>query len=167
MLAMAIMHDRFFLELRSKRSLSYAPSAFYATSAMNNPYVVYYITSTDPKQSLQVMIDEINKVKNQGFSEKELKDMKESYLTSHFLKLETNDSQTMSLGMSEIAGDWKRAETFMETVEKATVQDLNAVFKKYSSSINWTYLGKESAVTKDDFKQPQMLPGNEKVLPKK
>jgi predicted Zn-dependent peptidase len=167
MLAMAILGDRFFVELRTKRSLSYAPSAFYATSAMNNPYVVYYISSTDPKQSLQVMIEEINKVKNQGFKEKELKDMKESYLTNHFLKLETNDSQTMSLGMSEVAGDWRKAETFMDEVEKATIDDLNAVFKKYSASINWTYLGKESAVSKEDFKQPQMLPGNDKVLPKK
>ena len=167
MLAMAILGDRFFVELRTKRSLSYAPSAFYATSAMNNPYVVYYISSTDPKQSLQVMIEEINKVKNQGFKEKELKDMKESYLTNHFLKLETNDSQTMSLGMWEVAGDWRKAETFMEEVEKATIEDLNAVFKKYSASINWTYLGKESAVSKEDFKQPQMLPGNDKVQPKK
>ena len=167
MLAMAILGDRFFVELRTKRSLSYAPSAFYATSAMNNPYVVYYISSTDPKQSLQVMIEEINKVKNQGFKEKELKDMKESYLTNHFLKLETNDSQTMSLGMSEVAGDWRKAETFMEEVEKTTIDDLNVVFNKYSASINWTYLGKESAVSKEDFKQPQMLPGNDKVLPKK
>jgi zinc protease len=167
MLAMAILGDRFFVELRTKRSLSYAPSAFYATNAIMNPYVVYYISSTDPKQSLQVMIDEINKVKNQGFTEKELKDMKESYLTDHFLKLETNSSQTMSLGLSEVAGDWKKAETFMEAVEKTSVAELNAAFKKYSSSINWTYLGKESAVSKDDFKQPQMLPANEKVLPKK
>lgn len=167
MLAMAIMRDRFFVELRTKRSLSYAPSAFYATSAMNNPYVVYYISSTDPKQSLQVMIEEINKVKNQGFKEKELKDMKESYLTDHFMKLETNDSQTMSLGMSEVAGDWRQAERFMTEVEKTTIDDLNAVFKKYSASINWTYLGNESAVSKDDFKQPQMLPGNDKVSPKK
>lgn len=167
MLAMAILRDRFFVELRTKRSLSYAPSAFYAAAAINNPYVVYYISSTDPKQSLQVMIEEINKVKNQGFQEKELKDMKESYLTEHFLKLETNDSQTMSLGTSEVAGDWRKAETFMEEVEKATINDLNAVFKKYSASINWTYLGKESAVSKDDFKQPQMIPGNEKVQQKK
>ena len=98
------------------------------TAAINNPYVVYYISSTDPKQSLQVMIEEINKVKNQGFKEKELKDMKESYLTNHFLKLETNDSQTMSLGMSEIAGDWRRAETFMNEVEKTTVDDLKHLF---------------------------------------
>lgn len=167
MLAMTIMRDRFFVELRTKRSLSYAPSAFYATGAINNPYVVYYISSTDPKQSLQVMIEEINKVKNQGFKEKELKDMKETYLTNHFLKLETNASQTMSLGMSEIAGDWRKAETLMEEVEKTTVDDLNAVFNKYSTSINWSYLGKESAVSKDDFKQPQMLPANDKVSPKK
>lgn len=167
MLAMAILGDRFFVELRTKRSLSYAPSAFYATSAIKNPYAVFYISSIDPKQSLQVMIEEINKVKNQGFKEKELKDMKESYLTGHFLKLETNDSQTMSLGLSEVAGDWRKTESFMTTVDKATVNDLNAVFNKYSSSINWTYLGKESAVSKEDFKQPQMLPGNEKVLPKK
>lgn len=167
MLAMAILGDRFFLELRTKRSLSYAPAAFYATSAMKNPYSVFYISSTDPKQSLQVMIEEINKVKNQGFSEKELKDMKESYLTTHFLKLETNGSQTMSLGLSEVAGDWRNSQSFMEQVDKTTVKDLNAVFNKYSSSINWTYLGKESAVSQEDFKQPQMLPTNQKVSPKK
>ncbi len=167
MLGMAIMGDRFFLELRTKRSLSYAPGAFYATAAMSNPYAVFYISSTDPKQSLQVMIDEINKVKNQGFKEKELKDMKESYLTNHFLKLETNASQTMSLGLSEVAGDWRKTESFMNDVDKTTINDLNQAFKKYSSSINWTYLGKESAVSKDDFKQPQMLPSSEKVTPKK
>jgi hypothetical protein len=55
----------------------------------------------------------------------------------------------------------------MAEVEKTSIQDLNTVFKKYSSSINWMYLGKESAVSKDDFKQPQMLPQNEKVTPKK
>ena len=167
MLAMAIMRDRFFLELRTKRSLSYAPSASYASAAVKNPYVVFYISTTDPKQSLQVMIDEINKVKNQGFTEKELKNMKETYLTNHFLKLETNDSQTAALGASEIAGDWRKSETFMTDVDKASINDLNAAFKKYSNAINWTYLGKENAVSKDDFKQPQMLPGGEKVTPKK
>ena len=159
--------DRFFVELRTKRSLSYAPAAFYATAAIEDPYAVYYISTVDPKQSLQVMIDEINKVKNQGFTEKELKDMKESFLTNHFLGLETNGSQTMSLGHAEIGGDWRTTETFMASVEKATVKDLNAAFNKYSSSINWSYLGKEDAVSPSDFKQPQMLPATDKVTPKK
>lgn len=167
MLAMAIMRDRFFIELRTKRSLTYAPNAGYTSTIFNNPYAIFYASSTDPKQTLQVMIDQINEVKNRGFKEKELKDMKETYLTDHFLGLETNDSQTMSLGLAEVAGDWKKTETFMLDVEKTTIQDLNKVFKKYSSSINWMYLGKDSAVTKGDFKQPQMLPSAEKVSPKK
>lgn len=166
-LATAIMYDRFFVELRTKRSLSYAPAVNYASSAITSPYTVFYITTIDPKQSLQVMIDQINDVKNKGFTEKELKDMKESYLTSYFMGLETNDSQTFTLGTSEVAGDWRKAESFMQDVEKTTVQELNAVFKKYSSSINWTYLGKENAVTKEDFKQPQLIPENAKISPKK
>lgn len=167
MMAMAIMRDRFFIELRTKRSLTYAPSAGHASTIFNNPYALFYASSTDPKQTLQVMIEQINEVKNQGFKEKELKDMKETYLTGHFLDLETNDSQTMALGLAEVGGDWKKTETFMSEVENATIQDLNNVFKKYSSSINWMYLGKETAVSKDDFKQPQMLPSGGKVSPKK
>ena len=167
MLAMAILYDRLFVELRTKRSLTYAPSAGYASTVFNNPYATFYASSTDPKQTLQVMIEQINEVKNQGFKEKELKDMKESYLTEHFMGLETNDSQTMSLGLAEVGGDWRKTETFMPDVEKATVQDLNNVFKKYSSSIHWMYLGKETAVSRDDFKQPQILPPGEKVSPKK
>ena len=58
------------------------------------------------------MIEQINEVKNQGVKEKELKDMKEGYLTEHFMGLETNDSQTMSLGLqklAEIGGKQKRS----------------------------------------------------------
>lgn len=167
MIAMAIMRDRFFVELRTKRSLTYAPNAGHASTIFNNPYSIFYASSTDPKQTLKVMIEQINEVKNQGFKEKELKDMKETYLTQHFLNLETNDSQTMALGLAEVGGDWRKTETFMSEVERATIQDLNNVFKKYSTSIHWMYLGKENAVSKEDFKQPQMLPSGEKVSPKK
>jgi predicted Zn-dependent peptidase len=167
MLAMAIMRDRFFIELRTKRSLTYAPSAAFTSSIFNNPYALFYASSTDPKQTLNVMMEQINEVKNQGFKEKELKDMKETYLTGHFLDLETNDSQTMSLGLAEVGGDWRKTESFMTDVEKASIQDLNNVFKKYASTIHWMYLGKETAVTKEDFKQPQILPPGAKVSPKK
>ena len=166
-LAMSIMGDRFFVELRTKRSLTYAPAAYYTGNLISSPQAVFYASSTDPKQTLQVMVNEINNVKNQGFTEKELKDKKERFLTGHYSRLETNDTQSMWLGVAEITGSWKYTETFMSDVDKVTVKDLNTVFNKYSNSINWMYLGKESAVSKDDFKQPQMLPTNSKVSPKK
>jgi zinc protease len=109
------------------------------------------------------MIDEINNVKNQGFKEKELKDKKEEFLTNHYSRLETNAAQSQWLGAAEITGSWKYTESFMANVDKVTVKDLNDAFNKYSSSINWTYLGKERAVSKDDFKQPQILPDKNKL----
>lgn len=165
-LAMSMMGDHFFVELRTKRSLTYAPAAYYTGNMVNSPQAVFYASSIDPKQSLQVMIDEINNIKNNGFTEKELKDKKEKYLTGHYSKLETNGAQTYSLGVAEVAGSWKISETFMSDVEKVTIKDVNDVFKKYSNSINWMYLGKETAVSKEDFKQPQMLPGGEKLKTK-
>jgi len=165
--AMAVMGDRFFVELRTKRSLTYAPQAYYNTSPSKNPHAVFYASSTKPKEALQVMIDQINDVKNNGFTEKELKDKKQQFLTGYYSRLETNSAQSLSIGTYEIAGSWKNYETFMGSIDKVTVADMNKAFKKYSNSINWMYLGKESEVTKDDFKQPQILPGGTKVTPKK
>lgn len=165
--AMAIMGDKFFLELRTKRSLTYAPQAYFNTSPSKNPNAVFYASSTKPKEALQVMIDQINDVKNNGFKEKDLKDKKEEFLTGFYSRLETNDAQSISIGANEIAGSWKNFESFMGNVEKVTVADMNRVFKKYSNSINWMYLGKEAEVSKEDFKQPQILPGGAKVEKKK
>jgi predicted Zn-dependent peptidase len=166
-LASSIMNDRFFVELRTKRSLTYAPAVYYSGNLVSNPKTVFYASTTDPKQALQVMMDQINEVKNQGFTEKELLNKKAKFLTNHYSRLETNDAQTFSLGISELAGTWKHAETFITEVDKVTINDLNAVFKKYSNNINWMYLGKEQAVSKEDFKQPQLFPAGEKLTPKK
>ncbi len=165
--AMAIMGDRFFVELRTKRSLTYAPQAAFNTSLIKNPHEVFYASSTKPKEALKVMIDQINEVKNQGFKDKELKDKKEEFLTNHYSRLETNGAQSMAIGANEIAGSWKGFETLMASVDKLTVNDINKVFNKYSNSINWMYLGKEAEVSKDDFKQPQILPNSGKVEIKK
>ena len=165
-LAMSMMGDHFFVELRTKRSLTYAPAAYYTGTMVNSPQAVFYASSTDPKQALQVMINEINTIKNRGFTEKELKDKKEKFLTNHYSNLETNGAQTYSLGVAEIAGGWRIGESFMADVEKATIKDVNDVFKKYSNSINWMYLGKESAVSVEDFKQPQILPSDSKISTK-
>src|SRR5207253_71269 len=104
----SILGERYFTELRTKRSLSYAPAAFYVRSAINNPYSVIYITTTDPKQSMQVMVDEINKVKSDGFSEDELVNKREGFLTNYYLTLETTGSQADALGAAEIQGGWEQ-----------------------------------------------------------
>ena len=154
-IAMSILGDRYFTELRTKRSLSYAPAAFYAMSAINNPYSVIYIYTTNPEESMKVMVEEINKIKSEGFDEEELTDVKEVFLTSYYMTLETTSSQADVIGMSEIMGDWSQLDNFTDNVNSTTLKDINKVFDEYSKAIVWTYLGKQDMVKEDNFVQPK------------
>ncbi len=154
-IAMSILYDRYFTELRTKRSLSYAPAAYYAQSATSNPFGVIYISTTDPKQSMQVMVDELNKIKKEGFSQEELTDKKQEFLTNYYLTLETTANQADALGMAELAGGWEQLDKITEEVNNAKLEDLNKVFDKYVQAIVWTYLGKKDAVKEEDFKQTE------------
>lgn len=157
-LAMNILYDRFFVELRTKRSLSYAPSAGYNRAATTSPYSYVYISTTDPKKALDVMVMLLDSVKRSGFTDKELKDNRQGYLTNYYQKLETSSAQSSALGRSEATGSWKIDETFSDKVNAATLKDVNRTFNKYTAAIKWTYLGKKDAVQKEDFKQTKHIP---------
>ncbi len=152
-LALSILGDRFFEELRTKRSLSYAPSA-HSNGFAGRPTNDIYISTTDPKASLEVMIEEVNKVKTDGYSESELDGKKQAYLTGYYMGQQTNSSISMSLGINEMTGGWENADSFTEKVLKTNVKDLNKVVQEYGDKIYWTYLGKEELVKPEYFQQP-------------
>ncbi|MEZ5013900.1 MAG: insulinase family protein [Chitinophagales bacterium] len=154
-IGISILGDRYFTELRTKRSLSYAPAAFYAGAATSNPYGVIYISTTDPKQSMQVMVDELNKIKKEGFSEEELTDKKQEFLTNYYLTLETTANQADALGAAELAGGWESLDKITDEVNNTKLEEMNKVFDKFSNAIVWTYLGKKDAVSEEDFKQTE------------
>jgi len=152
-LAMSILYDRFFEELRTNRSLSYAPAAG-ATGYISRPMNRVYISTTDPEQSLEVMMDLLNSVKTEGFEEKELEGTKQSFLTRYFMGQETNASISMSLGVNEIQSTWKNMDRFTDRVLNTSLEDINAVMVNYGDEIHWTYLGKEEMIKPKYFTQP-------------
>jgi predicted Zn-dependent peptidase len=152
-LAMRILGMRFFEELRTKRSLSYAPSAR-STGYIARPMNQVYISTTDPEQSLEVMIDLVNSVRTEGYEEKELEGTKQSFLTNYYMGQETNSSISMSLGVNEIQGSWKNMDRFTDRVLNTSLEDINMVISSYGEEINWSYLGKEEMVKPKYFKQP-------------
>ncbi len=152
-LAYSIMRNRFFEELRTKRSLSYAPSAR-STGYTAYPMNEIYISTTDPKASLEVMVDELNKVRKDGFTEKELEGKKQSYITGYFMGQESNSSIAMSLGISEMTGGWEQMDKFTDRVLNTTLTDINNVVQNYGDKIYWSYLGKEELVKPEYFTQP-------------
>lgn len=156
MMAMAIMYDRFFVELRTKRSLSYAPAAFINTNAISSPYSQIYISTDSPRKSIQVMVDLLNDIKRDGFKPEELVNKKEGFLTRYLMGMETSDAQSQALGMWTVRGNWKMYDEFVERVNSTTLKDLNRVMDQNTNAIMWTYLGKKTDVASGDFKQTEV-----------
>lgn len=152
-LGMSILSDRYFVELRTKRSLSYAPAAFYSSGVLSNPYNVIYISTQKPTEAMTVMTDIINDVKKNGFTADELKNKQQKFLTNYYMGLETSASQSSKLGIYELLGGYEMADEFTENVNKTTLTDVNRTFDKYTKAIKWIYLGKQDDVKKEDFKQ--------------
>lgn len=161
-ISMDILYDRFFTELRTKRSLSYAPAAFYASGAITNPYSVIYISTTDPKQSMDVMVAILDSIKANGFNQDELDDTRQKFLTDYYLTLETTAGIAEALGAAEVQGGWEELDKFNDEVAKTTLSDIDKTFDKYTQAIVWTYLGKKDQVQDDDFKQADQKPKKNK-----
>jgi len=152
--AMRILYDRYFVELRTKRSLSYAPAAFYNNDLIINPLANLYISTIDPKQSLAVMTDIINDIKKNGFTVKEVEDKKKEYLTDYYLTNEASSSQANMLGFCEASGNWRIFDAINGKIDNVKANDLNQVFDKYMNTVAWTYVGNKDKVAESDFKQP-------------
>lgn len=141
--AFATFSSNLFIEIRTKRNLSYAPYAYSITREM--PISIMYVSTTDPKASVEVMDNEINRLKKEGFSQKEFSESRNLYITSNYMKEESTSALASSLGNAEILGDWKMSDEFIDKVQKVTPADMTEVFKKYIKGINWNYLGDEKA----------------------
>lgn len=143
LLAIAAFSENLFTEIRTNRNLSYAP---YATSSkLQMPYSYMYVSTTDPKASVEVMMDEINRLLSSGFSQKEFNGIRNLFITSTFMKEESTGRMAASLGNADILGNWKMDEEFVSKIRKTTPGDMTKAFKKYIHGINWNYLGDEKA----------------------
>jgi zinc protease len=157
MMAMSIMHDRFFIELRTKRSLSYAPAARLNNDAMTSPYSTIYITTDSPKKSIRVMVDLLNEIKRDGFKPEELADKKQGFLTNYLMQLETSQQQSLAIGRWTVRGNWKMYDEFVQRVNATTLKDLNRVMDQNTNAIIWTYLGKKADINPQDFVQTEVF----------
>ena len=109
----------------------------------------------------------IDKIKNEGFTEEELKNIKTQYLTSVYSRQETNDAQAGSFIANEVVhNNWKRAITIKDDIKKVNMEQLNNVFKKYITNITWSYQGDPKKVNQVLYTQKQTpkLPEEKKAF---
>jgi zinc protease len=164
-LAMRIFASRHFLDIRTKNGLSYAPQVWFSQGS--TPYANITVSTTDPDKYIAVARQLIDKIKAEGFTEDELRNIKTTYLTGIYYRQETNDEQANAIAANEIVnGDWKRAINIKEDMKKVTLDQLNSSFKKYINNITWVYQGDPKKVNAQMYTQKQTpkLPEEKKAF---
>jgi predicted Zn-dependent peptidase len=150
LLATRKLQTRVWEEVRTKRNLSYAPSAGYRPARNSTSYL--YVTTTQPDTAIKVMFAEVDRLKTQPLTEKELHDLRMMYLTRFYLTEETVAAQRSMLADYELVGRGiKEADRFLEKINAVTAEDIQRVAKTYLKNYQFTYLGDPKQVDEEVF----------------
>jgi zinc protease len=139
--ASSLLAERLFDEVRTKRNLSYAPSAQYE-AMVSGSLAGIYVTAVDANTTLKVMIDELRKLRDVPVGDVEMTGSKAMYRTYYLMRAETTDGQAALLASGVIlTGDWRFSNRLLAQVDKVTPADVQAYAKKYAGKMQVVLLG--------------------------
>jgi len=148
--AIGILQARLFQEIRVKRNLSYAPDADMDERAANTGTVS--VSSVNPSESVRIMLAEIQDLKQNPVSEETIAQMGGFFLTSYYLKQETNAAQAGQLAQYElIGGGWRNSMEFLDRIRKVKPADIQAVAQKYMKNLRFVAVGNPAHIDRTIF----------------
>ena len=150
--AIAILQAAVFQEVRVKRNLSYAPDAEMNGNRANTAEIS--VSSVNPNESISIMLAEILKLRQGATNEEELRRMAGYFLTTHYLKQETNAAQVAELAQYElIGGGWRDSLEFLDRIRKVKPADVQAVANKYMRNLRFSVVGNPADLNRSIFLQ--------------
>jgi zinc protease len=142
-----ILADRIFSEVRTKRNLSYAPTAMLHSQSASSGAL--YVTAVDVNQTVGLMLKEVTKLKKEAVTTETLSAVVAQFVTQYYLDNETSGAQAGALARYElIGGGWRNAETLLERLRTVTPGDVQRVAQQYMRTFQFTVVGDEKAVNK-------------------
>jgi predicted Zn-dependent peptidase len=148
--AISILRERAFNEVRVRRSLSYAPDAFLSTQGANVGGIYY--TAVDANQTAQVMLNEVSRLQATLTSPDEIKAVAQQFLTTYYMGQETNAAQTGELAEYElIGGGWRNAASVLDKLREVTPEDVRRVANTYMRNLQFVVLGNPQSIDKRIF----------------
>ena len=148
--AMNILRNRVWEEVRTKRNLSYAPSAWLENQLLNRAAI--YVSAVQPDTTIKVFFAELKKIRTEPVSMKDLRDRVGLFLTSYYLQNETNDAQARFLAVHEISGlGWKAADSFVDSIRKVTAKDVQDFAMKYLINPQFAVVGNPALIDEKLF----------------
>ncbi|MEX1257585.1 MAG: pitrilysin family protein [Gemmatimonadota bacterium] len=149
-LAIELLNDRLFEEVRTKRNLSYAVGV--GLSQRRSNYGILYVTPVEPDTTLAVILAELDRLKNEPLSAARLGQSANVYLTQYYLGQETNMLQATTLGTFElVGGGWEGAEAFGERIRAVTPEEIQRVARTYLTGLHIAVIGDPEAVNSELF----------------
>lgn len=150
--ATSILGGRVYQEVRVERNLSYAPDADLGNYASNTGKIS--VSAVDANQAVQVMLDEIQKLKTNPVSDREISGISGLYLTNYYLGQETDAAQAVELARYElIGGGWHNSFEFLNRVKDVTAADIQKVAQKYMTNLRFVVLGNPASIDRQIFLQ--------------
>jgi zinc protease len=148
--ASSILQDLVMEEVRNRRNLSYAPSAFLNSQGANVGGI--YVTAVDANQAVSVMLDQIALLQQNRILPAGITRAASGYLTSYYLSQETNAAQAAELAEYElIGGGWRNSFETLTRLRAVTPADVQRVSQKYMRNIRFVVLGNSANVDKSVF----------------
>jgi zinc protease len=149
-IAVNILQQLFFQEVRVKRNLTYGADATLLTNGANSAFIS--VTTPKPNEAIRVMFDQIDFMQRQIIREEGLKAIISGFLTNYYTKLEDNGSQAGKLAEYELlGGGWRRDQTWIDEVSKVTPEDVNRVSKKYIKNFHFAVMGDKRQFDRELF----------------
>jgi len=141
MVAMTVLGWREWIEVRTKRNLSYAPHAG-MVAASEVARGTLYVTAVDPTTTMRVMLDQARLLKQEAVPAAELEGDVSTFITGLMMANETTDGQAALLARAQLLGhDWRLARSLPERMRAVTAQQIEAFASKYIVNLQTVVLG--------------------------
>jgi predicted Zn-dependent peptidase len=151
LLGSMILDDRLYEEVRTKRNLSYAPHS-YAGGSEGRYVAQISVSTTMPDSTMHVINRELQKIRADGVTAKELKDRRAEFVTEFYMSQQSNLGLASRLyNTYRETGDWRQAFTVVDDMKHVTQPQVKDAFEKYMHNILWTAVGEQSKIDVSNF----------------
>lgn len=127
------MSSRLFKSVREQAGLAYQVGTSFNPNILAGAFNVYVGTNPNTLETAkQKMLAEMNKLKTQFVSDKELQDAKDRLLGEFVIALETNSDKASTLGWFEASGrGYRFIDEYTNLINSVTVSDIVEIANKY------------------------------------